>query len=84
MSGPFTVSCVQFTAARDYEPNIRVVSELTRRAREEGADFVLTPENTGLMEPIGRLRREKARDEASHPVLAGFARASRARPGYGC
>src|SRR5271156_115159 len=72
MSGPFTVSCVQFTAARDYEPNIRTVSDLVRRARDGGADFVLTPENTGLMEPVGKLRREKARDEANHPVLAGL------------
>src|SRR5271169_3996502 len=77
MSGPFTVSCVQFTAARDYEPNIRAASELIRRARDDGADFVLTPENTGLMEPIGKLRREKARDEANHPVLAALREVAR-------
>jgi deaminated glutathione amidase len=70
MSGTLKAACVQFTAARDYEPNIQVVSDLVRRARDRGADFVLTPENTGLMEPIGKLRREKARDEANHPVLA--------------
>ena len=72
MSGVFTAACVQFTAARDYEPNIRLVSDLVRRARDAGADFVLTPENTGLIEPIGKLRREKARDEANHPVLAAL------------
>ena len=60
MSGVFTVSCIQFTSARDYEPNIRVVSDLVRRARDGGADFVMTPENTGLTEPVGKLRREKA------------------------
>ena len=52
MSDGFTASCIQFTSARDYEPNIRVVSDLVRQAREGGADFVLTPECTGLMEPI--------------------------------
>ena len=72
MSGTFTAACVQFTAARDYEPNICVVSELVRRARDGGADLVLTPENTGLIEPIGKLRREKARDEVNHPVLAAL------------
>jgi deaminated glutathione amidase len=72
MSGVFTASCIQFTSARDYEPNIRVVSDLVRRARDGGADFVLTPENTGLTEPIGKLRREKARDEANHPVLTAL------------
>jgi predicted amidohydrolase len=72
MTGAFTVSCVQFTSARDYDPNIRVVSDLVRRARDGGADFVMTPENTGLTEPVGKLRREKARDEANHPVLAAL------------
>jgi deaminated glutathione amidase len=77
MSGAFTAACVQFTAARDYEPNIRVVSDLVRRARDAGADLVLTPENTGLMEPIGKLRREKARDAANHPVLAALREVAR-------
>ena len=72
MSNAFTASCIQFTSARDYEPNIRIVSDLVRRARDDGADFVMTPENTGLTEPIGKLRREKARDEANHPVLTAL------------
>ena len=72
MTAAFTAACVQFTAARDHEPNIQIVSELVRRARGAGADLVLTPENTGLIEPIGKLRREKARDEANHPVLAAL------------
>ncbi len=77
MSSAFIASCIQFTSARDYEPNIRVVSDLVRRARDGGADFVLTPENTGLTEPIGKLRREKARDEANHPVLAALCEVAR-------
>jgi deaminated glutathione amidase len=72
MTGSFNVACIQFTAARDYEPNIKVVSDLVRRARDAGADFVLTPENTGLIEPNARLRREKARGEANHPTLAAL------------
>ena len=72
MTGSFTAACIQFTAARDYEPNISTVSDLIRRARDAGADFVLTPENTGLIEPNGKLRREKARDEASHPALVAL------------
>src|SRR5439155_27116719 len=76
-SSVLTVSCIQFTSARDYEPNIRIVSDLVRRARDGGADFVLTPENTGLTEPVGKLRREKARDEANHPVLAALREVAR-------
>ena len=77
MNSVFTASCIQFTSARDYEPNIRVVSDLIRRARDAGADLVLTPENTGLTEPIGKLRRAKARDEANHPVLAALREVAR-------
>ena len=72
MRDAFTAACIQFTSARDYELNIRLVSDLVRRARDGGADFVMTPENTGLTEPNGKLRREKARDEANHPVLAAL------------
>src|ERR1700758_4765948 len=72
MSGTFIASCIPFTLARDDEPNIRILADLVRRARDGGADFVLTPENTGLTEPVGKLRREKARDEANHPVLAAL------------
>jgi deaminated glutathione amidase len=77
MTTIFTAACIQFTAARDYEPNIRIVSDLVRRARDAGADFILTPENTGLIEPVGRLRREKARDEPNHPVLAALREVAR-------
>jgi deaminated glutathione amidase len=77
MNSVFTASCIQFTSARDYEPNIRVVSDLIRRARGTGADLVLTPENTGLTEPVGKSRREKARDEANHPVLAALREVAR-------
>lgn len=77
MSSVFVASCIQFTSAREYEPNIRVASDLVRRARDGGADLVLTPENTGLTEPIGKLRRAKARDEANHPVLAALRETAR-------
>ncbi len=71
MSGPFTAACIQFTAGPDPEPNIQRVSELIRQAREEGADFVLTPEVTNFIES-GRRRREKARPERDDPALAAF------------
>ena len=77
MSREFTAACVQFTSARDYEPNIRVVSDLIRRARDAGADFVMTPENTGLTEPLSKLRHEKARGEADHPALAALREVTR-------
>ena len=69
MSEIFTAACVQFTAGPDPEPNLRTVSELIRRARDAGADFVMTPEASNFIES-GRRRREKARPEADDPFLA--------------
>ena len=71
MSATFTAACVQFTAGPDAEPNLRAVSDLIRRARDAGADFVMTPEASNFIES-GRRRREKARPEADDPFLAGL------------
>jgi predicted amidohydrolase len=69
--GPFTAACVQFTAGPDPEPNRRLVAGLVRRARDEGAHFVMTPEASNFIE-TGRRRRDKARCEADDPFLAGM------------
>jgi len=71
MSGSFTAACVQFTAGPDPEPNLRTVSELIYRARDGGADFIMTPEASNFIES-GRRRRDKARREADDPFLAGM------------
>ncbi|MBV9860297.1 MAG: carbon-nitrogen hydrolase family protein [Alphaproteobacteria bacterium] len=71
MSGPFTAACIQFTAGRDWEPNSQVVADLVRRARDGGADLIMTPEVTNFIES-GRGRRDKARREAEDPFLAGL------------
>ena len=71
MTGPFTAACVQFTAGPDIEPNLRQVADLIRRARDAGADFIMTPEVSNLIES-GRRRREKARREGEEPFLAGM------------
>jgi deaminated glutathione amidase len=71
MTANFTIACVQFTAGPDPEPNLRIVSELIRRARDAGTDFITTPEASNFIES-GRRRREKARTEASDPFLAGM------------
>ena len=42
-----------------------------RRARDAGADFIMTPEVSNLIES-GRRRREKARCEGDEPFLAGM------------
>ena len=71
MNGTFIVSCIQFTAGPDPEPNLRAMSDLIRRARDAGADLIMTPEASNFIES-GRRRREKARSEADDPFLAGM------------
>jgi predicted amidohydrolase len=69
--GPFTAACIQHTAGPDPELNLRLVGDLVRRARDAGADFIMTPEASNLIES-GPRRRDKARHEADDPFLAGM------------
>src|SRR5260370_38522622 len=69
--GPFTAACIQHTAGPDPEPNLLLVGDLVRRARDAGADFIMTPEASNLIES-GRRRHDKARREADDPFLAGM------------
>jgi predicted amidohydrolase len=71
MSTAFTAGCIQFTAGPDPEPNLRQAGEFIRRARDAGADFIMTPEASNLIES-GQRRRDKARREADDPFLAGM------------
>ncbi|MBV8343266.1 MAG: carbon-nitrogen hydrolase family protein [Gammaproteobacteria bacterium] len=71
MTTRFTAACIQFTAGPDVEPNLRVASDLIRRAREAGADLIMTPEASNFIES-GRRRHEKARPEADDLFLAGM------------
>jgi deaminated glutathione amidase len=72
MSAKFIAACVQMTSEREFEPNIRAASDLVRRARDAGADLIMTPEITGMFEPKRDSHLAKATDEAANPVLAAF------------
>jgi predicted amidohydrolase len=72
MSAAFKVACVQLNAARDIAPNIAAASTLIRAAKAQGAQFILTPENTGMIEPKRPQMLEKAKPEAEHPAVAAF------------
>src|SRR6185295_20215367 len=72
MSALFKVACVQLNAARDIAPNIAAASALIRKAKAQGAQFILTPENTGMIEPKRPQMLEKAKPEAEHPAIPAF------------
>jgi predicted amidohydrolase len=71
MSASFIAACIQHTAGPDPEPNLQVVGDLVRRARDAGADFIMTAEASNFIES-GKRRRDKARREADDPFLAGM------------
>jgi predicted amidohydrolase len=70
--GGFTAACIQLSSGREVEPNIAAAAALVRRARDDGADLIMTPEVSDMIEPKGALRRAKAKSEDEHPMLAAF------------
>ena len=66
----FTAACVQLASDIEPDANVTAADDTIRRARDAGADFVLTPETTDMMEMKRRDAFAKARDEAAHPGLA--------------
>jgi predicted amidohydrolase len=72
MSAAFKAAGIQLNAGREIEPNIRAAADLVRRARDAGADLIMTPEVSDMIEPKRALRLDKAREEAAHPMLAAF------------
>lgn len=72
MSGTFRAACVQLNSGNNMAANIDAALRLTRDAIAQGAQFVMTPEYTALLDGSGRAMREGARLEADHPALTAF------------
>jgi deaminated glutathione amidase len=70
MSENFTAACLQLCSAREVEPNIAAVRDLARRARDAGADLIMTPEVTDMVEPRREAVLAKAQRESEHAMLA--------------
>ena len=70
MSTTFKAACLQMSAQRDPAPNIESLRTLARRARDAGADLIMSPEVSDMIEPDRAERFRKARIEAEHPMLA--------------
>ena len=68
----FKAACVQVNASNDMARNIGEFSDLIRRARDAGADFITTPECVSMLEVGTKNIFAKAHVEASHPALAAF------------
>ena len=70
------VACLQVTAEREFEPNIRKLTRMIRTVAEEGAKFVLTPENATMIEPVAAAALRKAQPEEAHPALPALSDAA--------
>ncbi len=68
----FKVALVQMNSGREIGPNIDAASRLVRDARGAGAELIVTPENTTMIEPKRALILERARTEAEHPAIPAF------------
>jgi deaminated glutathione amidase len=66
----FTAACVQLQASRSLDSNIEVAEALIREAADGGAEYVQTPEQTGIMELERARLFETITEEADDRALA--------------
>jgi predicted amidohydrolase len=71
-TGVFRVGLVQMCTGRDVEKNVLDASELVREAVRQGAQYVLTPEITTLMETERARLFAAIRPEEGNPALSHF------------
>ena len=72
MTRAFRAACVQLNAPDDLGAGIAAAVEGIRRARDGGADFIATPENTPLIEMRRPEQLAKARPMDEHPAVPAF------------
>src|SRR5665213_871217 len=72
MSASLKAACIQLNSGPAIDANIAMASDLVRRARDQGADFILTPEVSDMIEPKRALALDKAKPESEHAMLAAF------------
>lgn len=65
-------ACIQVNASDDMTQNIEMASQMIRRAKSEGAEFITLPENVSMMEFGGENIIAKAYPEDEHPALREF------------
>src|SRR5436190_10307532 len=68
----FRAACVQLCSSDDVQENVHVASDLICEAKNKGAQFIATPENTTLMAPDGGAKLENSSPEDHDPALPQF------------
>jgi predicted amidohydrolase len=68
----FQAACIQLTSGPEIAANIAAAGDLIRRARARGAELIMTPEVSDMIEPKRDLVLAKAKPESEHAMLAAF------------
>ncbi|MBN8959012.1 MAG: carbon-nitrogen hydrolase family protein [Rhizobiales bacterium] len=71
-SATFRVGLIQMRSGREPQGNLDAASAMIREAKAGGADYVLTPEMTNVMESRRERLFEVIAEEEQDPSLAGF------------
>ena len=72
MADIFRAACVQLNSGNEIDANVAAAVSLIRAAHADGADFILTPETTSLMEMRSKFLFEKISEEKDDRALATF------------
>ena len=71
-----TAACIQMRSGTSIDENVEVMSDLVRQAATEGADYVQTPEMTGIVQRKRKALFEEIHCEADDPLLLQAAKLS--------
>ncbi len=70
MSSTFKAGLIQPSVSNEMAENVAFIREQARLVRDAGADFIMTPENTGLTGANRDDTLQKAQTEETHGMLA--------------
>ena len=73
MATPFNAACIQMCSGRDPQSNIEIAAELVRQAAGDGADLIMTPEMTNIIDSPRSSVAAKVQVEENCPAVAKFA-----------
>src|SRR5689334_17470603 len=60
MTSPFKIACLQMNTGNNLAANLATVRTMLREAASNGAQWILTPEYTLMMDGSGRVMRDNA------------------------
>lgn len=74
MTSPLRTACIQLVTSKDRDKNLTSACGLIEKAAKEGAQFIATPEMTGVMDIKAEKSQRLAYSEQDDPQLKEFQR----------